>query len=362
MGTPRPGAVLVTALLVSHEGERWLPVVLDGLAAQTRPPDRVVAVDTGSQDGSAALLARRLGAPAVQTAAATSGYGDAVRTGLAALPSGSGEEWVWLLHDDSTPAPDALERLLEHVAADPSAVVLGPKLREWPSLRRLLEVGVTVSGSGRRETGLESGEYDQGQHDEVRDVLAVNTAGMLVRRDVLEDLGLDPALPVLGADLDLGWRAWRAGHRVVVVPRAVVFHAEASRRGVRLAGVVGDRRREDRAAALYVLLANGSAATLPLRVVRLLVGSLLRALGLLLVRAPGEAAAEVLALATTYGRPQRILAARRVRRARSVAGGGSVRHLLAPWWTPLRHALDATSALAAAVGGEVTERVAVPSR
>ena len=42
----------VTALLVSHDGERWLPAVLDGLAAQTVHPDRVVTVDTGSRDRS----------------------------------------------------------------------------------------------------------------------------------------------------------------------------------------------------------------------------------------------------------------------------------------------------------------------
>ncbi len=73
--------------------------------------------------------------------------------------------------------------------------VLGPKLREWPSLRRLLEVGVTLSGTGARETGLERGEYDQGQHDDVRRVLAVNTAGMLVRRTTLVEFGRLRRLP-----------------------------------------------------------------------------------------------------------------------------------------------------------------------
>ena len=43
----------VTALLVSHDGARWLPAVLDGVAAQNRPVDAFVAVDTGSRDESA---------------------------------------------------------------------------------------------------------------------------------------------------------------------------------------------------------------------------------------------------------------------------------------------------------------------
>ena len=163
---------------------------------------------------------------------ASTSFPAAVRLGLEQLaadatPSGSGSSTT-----TPTPTPDALAALLAAAAADPDADVLGPKLREWPSLRRLLELGVTISGTGRRETGLERGEYDQGQHDEVRTVLAVNTAGMLVRRRVLEELGgFDDQLPIFGNDIDFGWRAAAAGHRTVVVPQAVVFHAEAAHRG-----------------------------------------------------------------------------------------------------------------------------------
>ena len=247
----------VTALLVSHDGARWLPAVLDAVAAQTRRPDGVLAVDTGSTDGSVELLHSRVGNDGLVTAPHHVGFGEAVARGLAALtpPSPDEDAWVWLLHDDSAPAADALERMLDTAADQPGVDVLGPKLREWPSLRRLLEVGVTISGTGRRETGLERGEYDQGQHDRQRDVLAVNTAGMLVRRSVLETLGFDERLPVFGNDIDFGWRAARAGHRTVVVPDAVVFHAEAAHRGVRRTRLTGTHNhRGERQAALYTLL------------------------------------------------------------------------------------------------------------
>ena len=220
----------VVALLVSHDGSRWLPTVVDGIRGQQTPVTGVVAVDTGSKDESADLLEDAFGG-VVRAGGATS-YPQAVGLGLEQVPPGT--EWVWLLHDDSTPDPEALTALLAAAAADPGADILGPKLREWPSLRRLLELGVTISGTGRRETGLERGEYDQGQHDDVREVLAVNTAGMLVRRSVLEELGgLDEQMPVFGNDIDFGWRAAAAGHRTLIAPDAVVFHAEAAHRGVR---------------------------------------------------------------------------------------------------------------------------------
>ncbi|MEO5711828.1 MAG: glycosyltransferase [Nocardioidaceae bacterium] len=356
---PAARGASVTALLVSHEGSRWLPAVLGGLSGQTRAPDRVVAVDTGSTDESPRLVREALPRALLLEAPATSAYGAAVRAGLDALPAVDGpDEWVWLLHDDSNPAPDALEQLLAAAESDPSADLLGPKLREWPSLRRLLEVGVTVSGTGRRETGLERGEYDQGQHDRTRDVLAVNTAGMLVRRSVLESLGFDRRLPLFGNDLDLGWRAARAGHRTIVVPDAVVFHVEAAHRGVRphQIGPAGYQRGE-RAAAIYTLLVNGSSLALPFMVVRLFLGSIVRVLGLLLVRAPGEAVDELAGLVATYLRPWRVLSGRRARRRASVVPAREVRHLLAPPWMPYRHGLDFLSDIASAVvlqAGDVT--------
>jgi GT2 family glycosyltransferase len=344
----------VTALLVSHDGARWLPAVIDGVASQTRPVDAVVAVDTSSSDGSADLLRERLGHEAVLAGQPRSSYAAAVRRGLETLPGAVDDEWVWLLHDDSAPAPDALERLLE--AAAPDIAVLGPKLREWPSLRRLLELGVTISGTGRRETGLERGEYDQGQHDRKRDVLAVNTAGMLVRRTVLEEIGFDERLPVFGNDIDFGWRAVRAGHRTVVVPDAVVFHVEAAHRGVRRTELTGSRfHRAERESALYTLLVNGSGRGLPWRLVRLFVGSWLRIIGFLLVRSPGEAYDELAALVSTYIRPDRIIAGRAARRRTGNVAHKDVKHLLAPTWLPYRHGLDLVSDVASAVANQAAD-------
>ncbi len=355
---PSPDVPSVAVLLVSHDGARWLPAVLAGLGAQTTRPGLVVGVDTGSRDESAILLEGGCH-EVVRTGSA--GYPEAVRLGLERIGLAEHDhEWVWLLHDDARPDDGALAALLAAATDNPRADLLGCKLREWPSLRRLLEVGVTVTGTARRETGLERGEYDQGQHDDVRRVLACNTAGLLVRRRVLEDLGgLDETLPVLGGDLDLGWRAAAAGHTTLVVPDAVVFHAEATRRGQRPTAVAGRHPlREERRATVHTLLANGSGALLPLRVLRLTVGAVLRALGLLLLRAPGEAADEVTGLAAVLAHPGRLRAARAAR-GRPGRPSGQVAHLLAPFWLPLRHGLDAAGDALASVGmiaGESAER------
>ncbi|MFD7615013.1 glycosyltransferase [Streptomyces sp. NPDC059828] len=378
--TPEFPRHVVTAVLVSHDGARWLPDALTGLLGQERPVQNVVAADTGSGDDSARLLTEALGAGRVLNLARRSGFGaaveEAVRTAgvltpddlpylkrpsgwdpvsrtwrddaydMPELPHGEPVQWLWLLHDDCAPAPDALAELLRVADSDAYAAIIGPKLRGWYDRKQLLEAGVSIANSGRRWTGLDRREQDQGQHDQVRTVLSVSSAGMLIRRDVWEELGgFDRRLPLMRDDVDLCWRAHAAGHRVLVAPGAVLRHAEAAareRRTVDCAGRSFSRQskdgrssdssspsipfarqgasphRVDKAGAVYTLLANARGRALPFVLIRLIVGTLMRTLAYLVGKAPGQAVDEVMGLLGTLLRPGRIFAARRRRRKPAV--------------------------------------------
>ena len=329
----------VTAVLVAHDGERWVAAALAALAASTQRPARTVLVDTGSTDGTAALLRAVPGAE-VLTLTRTDGFGAAV---AAALATGPVTGWVWLLHDDCAPTPTALAALLEQAEVSPQAALLGPKVLDWADPRLLVEVGLTVDGGGHRETGLERREYDQGQRDAVREVLAVGTAGALVRRDAYDQVGgLDPALAVFRDDLDLGWKLNAAGHQVVVVPAAVVHHVRAATTGQRHPDASpGSLTGTDRRNALYVLLAHATRLTLLTLLPRVLVASVLRVLGLLLTRQVPGARDELFAVVGVLGRPGRLRAARRARRATRTVPPGTLRPLLASRGARVRARLGA---------------------
>jgi GT2 family glycosyltransferase len=110
-------------------------------------------------------------------------------------------------------------------------MLLRPSRRTQAS--RILELGVSISHTGRRELGLEPGEVAQGQH-EPADTLGVSTCGMLVRRSTYEALGgFDEAVPLFRDGVEFGWRATLAGHRVVTCPAARITHRQAGRLGRR---------------------------------------------------------------------------------------------------------------------------------
>ncbi|MFI1167200.1 glycosyltransferase [Streptomyces sp. NPDC020801] len=374
---------VVTAVLVSHDGARWLPDALAGLLGQERPVQYVVAADTGSADDSAQVITDALGADRVLHLARRTGFGQAVeeatRTApvltpddlpylkrpsgwdpvtrswrddaydLPELPHGEPVQWLWLLHDDCAPEPDALAQLLrvvddEHELGRDDVAVVGPKLRGWYDRRQLLEVGVSIANSGRRWTGLDRREQDQGQHDHVRPVLSVSTAGMLIRRDVFEQLGgFDRRLPLMRDDVDLCWRASAAGHRVLVAPEAVVRHAEAASRERRTVDCVGrtaaSPHKVDKAGAVYTLLVNTRTAALPWVLLRLVLGTLLRTVAYLVGKVPGQAVDEIRGLMGTLLRPERIIAARS-RRGRPQIDKAELRALFPPPGATIRATVE----------------------
>lgn len=372
MSTPPPQADArhdVTLVLVTHDGERWLPQVIPAAIGQTRPANRLVVADTGSTDSTPGLLAEYIPAADVLSLPRDTGYGAAVKAALGhadatAAPPNAGppgepaQQWIWLLHDDSEPEPDALEHLLAAVEAEPRLAVVGTKVRGWYRRRMLLEVGVTIDGGGRREEHLERGEQDQGQHDHRRETLAVSSAGMLVRRDVWDALGgFDEHLPLMRDDIDLCWRVWLAGHRVAVVPEAVVYHAEASAQSRREVDIGSGRvHLLDRAGAMRLLLANLPSRRFVFAVPRLLLGGLLRAIGYLVAKFPRHAADEVLAIGSVLLQPRAIVAMRRARRADHRVAPESLRRLFPAFGHQFALARDA---LAAVAGGRRVEGTAI---
>ncbi|SFK06980.1 glycosyltransferase [Cellulomonas sp. KH9] len=370
-----PVTTPVTAVVVTRGRTRYLATTLRAVATQSRRPLRVLVVDVAPADERVgpvlddAFAAVPAPAPRLSTVRAPHArtFGEAVQAGLDALAEALGERpttWLWLLHDDSAPAPEALARLVRTVSNAPSVAVAGCKQRTWTDPERLLEVGVRTTRSGRRMTDVEPGELDQGQHDGRTDVLGVGIAGALVRRDVWDALGgTDPALGRFGDGLDLSRRARLAGHRVVVVPTAVVRHAQASYHGLRTArggaesdaapGEVdldGDGEPDSadptrsfparRRSLLHQRLASAPLPLVPLVAAMTVAVAVLRSLGQVAAKHPQLAVAELRVALLVLLRPGPVIRARRRARASRVLPRRTLRPLQATWRDVWQQARD----------------------
>lgn len=325
---PPVPATAVTAVMVVRDAAAWLPEQLRALSAMTTRPGRLVAVDVGSLDDSLRLLeeARAVGVlDDVVACGRDVGFTGALEQALA----GETPEWLWILHDDSAPEPDALGQLL-NVASTADVLypkLLAPRRRNYPDV--IAEVGQSISRTGHRVGIGEEGEVDQYQV-EPGAVLGGSTAGLLVRGETWDELGgLAPEIPRHRDGVDFGWRANVAGWRVVTAPLAALVHRGAGRSLER----PGDEHPHflDRLAALRVVGARGVGGF------RLLLSSWLRALVFLLAKSPGRARAELRAHRRYVATPEQT----RALAARIPEGDPTdVEDLLAPKHWVVRDALD----------------------
>ncbi|MFZ4719422.1 MAG: glycosyltransferase [Ilumatobacteraceae bacterium] len=215
----------VVAVMVVHQPGDWFDEVLDGLARQDYGNLKVLFLVTGEPDDLPSRIRSRVANSFVRAVGGNPGFGRAANEVLRLVEGDNG--FFCFLHDDVALQPSAIRLLVEELYRS-NAGIVGPKLVTWDDPQILQHVGLAVDRFGEIDPIIEPGEYDQEQHDAVRDVFAVPTACLLVRADLFRTIGgFDPTIEYHGDDVDLCWRAHLSGARVVVVPAASARHREA---------------------------------------------------------------------------------------------------------------------------------------
>ncbi len=217
-----------TIIIINYNGRELLaksaPAAL--AAASKAGGHPVVVADDASSDDSIEFLCKEF--PEVRVLALPKGgFGAACNAAVAAAET----EIALLLNNDVVVTPDFLEPLLQGLAA-PDVFAVGCKF--------LNPDGSLTHALGNRT----SGRWQKGLlylHHETRPELLgrtcpqlyANGGGMAFRRDLWLSLGgFDPLYrPLYWEDVDLGYRAWGRGWRVLYEPASVVYHDQGSTMG-----------------------------------------------------------------------------------------------------------------------------------
>src|SRR5665647_927267 len=108
---PAPTTPRVVAVVVAYNRRDLLLEVLDALARQETPLEKVVVVDNSSTDDSAAVA--QAAGPLVDLVELERNTGGAggFAAGLAVALERHSPDWVWMMDDDTVPTESALPEL-----------------------------------------------------------------------------------------------------------------------------------------------------------------------------------------------------------------------------------------------------------
>jgi len=204
-GEPGPAHPRVSVAVVTHNDLDNLVSCLQSLAKQEYPAaaTEIVVVDDGSTDGTADAL--RSNFPGVRVISKPNEGADVSRN--RGIEESTGEI-IAFIDSDCVAFPDWLARMTERLIDEPNTVIGGRVLHRGSFWQRL--------------TGIaDFGEYQGLQLKEVR---AIPTCNMGLRRTVLGGVRFDPRLARAGGDTLFAGTLRRKGAKLVYDPAVVVIH------------------------------------------------------------------------------------------------------------------------------------------
>ncbi len=302
---------VVAVVVACNPGENFTQTMAS-LGDQDYENLSVLVVDAGSEEPIADRVAEVLPDAYLHRLAGDPGWSVAANQSIELV---SGSPFLLFCHDDVALAPDCVTQLMGELYRSNGGIA-GPKLVRWSDERRLLQLGMGSDRFGVMVDQVERGEFDQDQYDSVRDVFVIPGGVQLIRADLFAALGgFDPAIKIMGEDLDLCWRAHAAGARVLVVPSAKARHMESmkDRIGIR------ERRRLLTRHRLRTVLATATRRSL-LRVIGAFVLILLESFYSLVAGRRGQARDVLAAITWNLTRLDDLRRKRRqLRRVRTVS-------------------------------------------
>ena len=208
---------------------RYLPALLSS-CEEFGSGAEVIVADSASSDGSLDVLASQF--PEVKTVPLDANYGFAggYNRALARVDA----EYYILVNSDIDVPRDWLLPLVDWMDSHPECGICGPKLHAIRDGKRCSSFEYAGAAGGYvdrfgypfcRGRVLSRTEEDRGQYDTPAEVLWVSGACLMIRSSLWRELGgFDERFFAHMEEIDLCWRACRAGWKVCVVPGSTVWH------------------------------------------------------------------------------------------------------------------------------------------
>ncbi len=212
----------VSIIVLNYNGKHHLEDCFASLLALDYPQERlqILLVDNGSADGSIELVRSQFPRVVIVQNGENLGFSGGNNRG-AETANG---EYIVFLNNDMRVEPGFVTGLLEAIESDPDAVCAGAKILNWDR-SQFDFVGSTADFAAHAyQMGLGQ-SFDSSLHNEIAPILYACGGAMLVKRSIFLDIGgFDEDYFMYYEDLDIGWRLWLLGHKVLFAPNAIATH------------------------------------------------------------------------------------------------------------------------------------------
>lgn len=211
----------VEVIIVNFNGKKYLDNCVSSLLKTDYPNFSITVVDNNSTDGSIEIIQEKYKQVKVIRNDVNLGFGAANEIAI----TNTDAQLIALLNNDTVVDPNWLTHLVKVIISDESIGAVSSKLLLMDN-----ENVINNAGGGMTFTGFgyDIGLYipDDKRYSHHYEILFPSGAACLIKRDVFLKIGgFDKAFFMYHEDVDLGWRIWLYGYRVIFVPESIVYHA-----------------------------------------------------------------------------------------------------------------------------------------
>ncbi len=207
-----PNTPIVSIIIVNYNGKKYLEKCLKSIMKISYPNPEIILVDNNSTDDSIEFVKNTY--PSVIIIKLDNNYGFAEPNNIGAK-NAKGDFFLFL-NNDTEVDPNFVGEMVKVLQQD-------SKIAICQSL--LLKPNGEVDSSGDFIDTLGRAYSSKDKVSEVKKILSARGASMMIRKESFWDLGgFDKKFFASYEDVDLGWRAWIWGYKIVIVPNSVVYH------------------------------------------------------------------------------------------------------------------------------------------
>jgi hypothetical protein len=220
---------LISVIILNFNGKKVLGKILDdclrSVFETNYPVFEVLFVDNASADGSADHVEELFGKnKKLRIIRNDRNYGFTEGNNIGIKNSTGG--YIALINSDTKVDPDWLNELVTAIQP-PEIGAVQSKLLQMSAPDLIDCAGGLIDYYGYH---IEKGRGEKAhKYNETEEIFYAKGAGVLLKRKVLAETGFfDSEMFMYFDEVDLCWRIWLSGHKVIFAPKSVVYHASGA--------------------------------------------------------------------------------------------------------------------------------------